>query len=79
MRCVLRVLTPFRADLAAPLACFEPALPLEVPDHRTDASAIALSAVKELAKSAAAGMHRIVAWGLRIEVGERGQAESRYF
>lgn len=53
-------LTPFSADLAAALACLEPALPL-VPDHENDASAIALSARKELAKSAAAGMHRIVA------------------
>lgn len=57
-RCNL--LTPFSADFAAALACLEPALPL-VPDHKNDASAIALSAVKELAKSAAAGMHRIVA------------------
>lgn len=53
-------LTPFSADFAAALACLEPALPL-VPDHENDASAIALSAMKELAKSAAAGMHRIVA------------------
>lgn len=57
----LSKLTPFSADLAAALACLEPALPLEVPDHENDASAIALSAMKELAKSAAAGMHRIVA------------------